>query len=369
MNYYLKKIAAGAFFNLHSDLASVKVFLDQHGSALATAAHMLGGGAARGNGMGMFGRVGPETAAVGHTVRARARYLAINNPWIAQAVANWVASLVGPGIVATSMHPDATTRGDLGAFHEVWAESCDFDGRTDWWGLQADIARSLVIDGESFVQIITTADGPKLRLIPSELVDSTLTREIGGGANIIQGVEFNVDGQRVAYWVLPVKPTSQFATYEAPIRIPENQILHVFKPLAPGQTRGISWLAPIILAAGDFDQLMDALLLGAKVAAMHSGFITNLNGTTADSYETDSDGMTGITPGGLHRLGFGEDIKFNSPGQTQELGAFIRLQLQQLAAGLGLPEHLLSGDLTGANYSSLRAGLLPFRQRVEQIQF
>ena len=40
-----------------------------------------------------------------------------------------------------------------------------------------------------------------------------------------------------------------------------------------------------------------------------------------------------------------------------------------LAAGLGLPEHLVSGDLTGANYSSLRAGLLPFRQRVEQIQY
>src|SRR3546814_685424 len=40
-----------------------------------------------------------------------------------------------------------------------------------------------------------------------------------------------------------------------------------------------------------------------------------------------------------------------------------------LAAGLGLPEQLLSGDLTNANYSSLRAGLLPFRQRVEQIQY
>jgi lambda family phage portal protein len=62
-------------------------------------------------------------------------------------------------------------------------------------------------------------------------------------------------------------------------------------------------------------------------------------------------------------------VKFNTPGQTQEIGAFLRLNLQQLAAGLGLPEHLLSGDLTGANYSSLRAGLLPFRQRVEQVQY
>jgi capsid protein len=40
-----------------------------------------------------------------------------------------------------------------------------------------------------------------------------------------------------------------------------------------------------------------------------------------------------------------------------------------LAAGLGLPEHMLSGDLTQANYSSIRAGLLPFRARVEQVQY
>ena len=78
---------------------------------------------------------------------------------------------------------------------------------------------------------------------------------------------------------------------------------------------------------------------------------------------------SGFEPGTLKRLPTGIDVKFNTPAQTQEVAAFLRLNLQQLAAGLGLPEHLLSGDLTGANYSSLRAGLLPFRQRVEQLQY
>jgi capsid protein len=39
---------------------------------------------------------------------------------------------------------------------------------------------------------------------------------------------------------------------------------------------------------------------------------------------------------------------------------------REIAAGLGVPTHLLDGDLSQANYSSLRAGLLPFRARVEQ---
>src|SRR5690606_13444700 len=62
-------------------------------------------------------------------------------------------------------------------------------------------------------------------------------------------------------------------------------------------------------------------------------------------------------------------VKFSPPRQAGEVASFLRFNLQMLAAGLGLPEHMLSGDLTNANYSSLRAGLLPFRQRVEQVQY
>ncbi|WP_238366274.1 phage portal protein [Mesobacterium pallidum] len=209
-------------------------------------------------------------------------------------------------------------------------------------------------------------------MIPPELVDESLTRELAEGACIVQGVEFDPDGNRVAYHVLPSRPHDQFANYAPPVRVPADDILHIMKPLAAGQVRGVSWLAPVILPASEFDQLCDALLVGVKVAAMHSAFLVDMNGTAGEPYDgTESGGImeTGLEPGTMKRLPTGYDVKFNTPGQTQEIGAFLRLNLQQLAAGLGLPEHLLSGDLTGANYSSLRAGLLPFRQRVEQVQY
>ena len=155
----------------------------------------------------------------------------------------------------------------------------------------------LVIDGEAFVQVMMTEDGPRLRLIPPELVDESMTRELGGGALIVQGVEFDADGRRVAYHVCPSRPHDVFASYAPAVRIPADQILHVFKPLAAGQVRGVSWLAPVILPASEFDQLCDALLLGVKIAAMHAGFLVDQNGTAGEPY-------TGDEAGGILEVGF-----------------------------------------------------------------
>lgn len=324
-------------------------------------------GGRRGWGMGTFGRINPEVGAAGASLRSRAAYLAMNNPWISQAVANWTGALIGPGIVPTSKHPDPETRRACNLYFQDWAEGADAEGRTDFWGLQSIIADSMVKAGEAVAMMVDSDDGPQLRILPAELLDESKTVELRDGRWIFGGVEVDATGRRIAFWVYPERPASVFTTYAPSVRIDAETVLHVFKPNAPGQLRGVSWLAPVILPASEFDQLCDALLMGAKVAAMHAGFIIDTNGTAGEPY--DGAATPSLEPGALVRLPFGTDIKFNSPGQVQQIDAFLKLNLRQLAAGLGLPDHLLSGDLTGANYSSLRAGLLPFRQRVEQIQY
>ena len=186
-------------------------------------------------------------------------------------------------------------------------------------------------------------------------------------------MEFDAAGNRVAYHILRRRPTDLFAGYGQPIRLPAADVLHLFQPLAPGQVRGISWLATILARLHELDQLEDAHLIKQKISAMFAGFITDVNGTGGsqpfDGQQSGSLLVSGLEPGTLKVLPSGTDIKFAEPREATEAVEFLRLQLRAVAAGLGVPSHLLTGDLTQANYSSLRAGLVEFRSRVEAVQF
>ena len=329
-------------------------------------------GGRRGGGMGTFGPINPEVSAGATLTRSRARYLATNNPWLVNGVDNWSAALVGAGIRPTARADDAGTRRAASRAFEAWADNADAAGRTDFWGLQRDVARHLIVDGEALVLIHDDADGIRLQVVAPEQLDEAKTAELGGGRLIVAGVEFDAQGRRVAYWLLPHRPHATFTDYAPSVRFDAADVLHVMRPLGAGQVRGLSWLAPAVLSTNELDQLMDALLVGAKTSAMFAGFLTDLNATGGLPFDGDQAGSimdTGLEPGTLKVLPAGIDVKFSAPDAAKDSPAFLRMNLQALAAALGLPEHLLSGDLTNANYSSLRAGLLPFRARVEQTQY
>jgi lambda family phage portal protein len=85
---------------------------------------------------------------------------------------------------------------------------------------------------------------------------------------------------------------------------------------------------------------------------------------------TDDSGATvSLEPGTLQVLLPGEDVKFSSPADVGGgYEAFQYRTLLSVSASLGLPYHLVTGDVRQANYSSLRAELVEFRRRVEQLQ-
>jgi len=328
-------------------------------------------GGRRSFGFRSAGPVGAETIAAAAPIRARARHAFQNNGYLRNAVGAWVAETVGAGIEANSAHPESDLRRAIDSQFLDRARDIDAEGRTDLRGLTAQIVELTAVDGEAFAMIEEDSQGVRLRLIPAEMVDESITRDLGNGGYIAAGVEFDSMGRRAAYHVQPHRPTELFPTAGEAIRIPASDMLHIFKPLGPGQVRGVSWLAPILLTANEFDQLMDALLVGAKVSAMHAGFVVDQNNISGGGAFPESDGLADISlePGVVRILPAGTDIKFNSPTEAKDSIAFAKLTLGQIAAGLGVPQHLLDGDLSGANYSSLRAGLLPFRAKVEQFTY
>src|SRR2546428_6390684 len=102
-------------------------------------------------------------------------------------------------------------------------------------------------------------------------------------------------------------------------RIPADQMAHLFLPLAPGQVRGISWLAPVLLRLHELDLYEDAQLVRQKVAALFAGFVVDPAGTGAcfdGTTTTPGVLQTGMEPGTLKVLPPGVDVRFSEPAQV-----------------------------------------------------
>jgi len=121
------------------------------------------------------------------------------------------------------------------------------------------------------------------------------------------------------------------------------------------------------------DQYDDAELDRKKTAAMFAGFITKTAPEDPMMGESDADldgaAIASLEPGTMQVLLPGEDVKFSSPADVGGgYEAFQYRTLLAVSASLGLPYHLVTGDVRQANYSSLRAELVEFRRRVQQLQ-
>lgn len=311
-----------------------------------------------------MGRTSTETIAAASAIRSKARYYVANDGNAAAAVNALVTYSVGAGPMPA--HPNADP------FVNHFWNNCDADGRTDFGGLVALAVRAMIVDGESLVVFRQRADGLKLQLYPAEQLDESKSADLGGGAYIAAGVEFNAQGERVAYWLKPYVPTQQFDTYAQPVRVDAADVLHLMRPDGIGQVRGVSWFAPVLLKLADLGLLSDALLKGFQVAAMHAGFMEDQNGVGGLPFEGEKDGDAldvSLEPGVVRRLPPGYKITFNNPQAAQQSIEFLTANVETIAAGLGVPAFMVSANVSRANYSSLRAALITFKASLEALQY
>lgn len=288
-----------------------------------------------------------------------------------------MANAVGARIKPRSLHPDPAVRDRLHDLRRRWTDRADASGITDFYGLQALALRAMVESGESFARL-RTVDGSAglpplaINLLDREQVPADLHREIGDGRRVRAGIEFDMGGRRIAYHAYSRRPGDALAPIALDtIRVPAADIAHLFQPLAAGQLRGVTWLAPILLRLHELDQYEDAALVKAKVAALFTGFIRDPDGTVAGLNDGSASGgvlQVGMEPGSLIPLPPGADIQFFEPADPGDYGAFVKNHIRAVASGLGVPYELVSGDLEGVTYSSIRAGLVEFRHRIEQLQ-
>lgn len=135
--------------------------------------------------------------------------------------------------------------------------------------------------------------------------------------------------------------------------------------------RGVPALTPVILKMRDQMELSEARMVQQKVAAALAAFIhTNDDPAAKSNGEVDAKGdrIESIEPGQIGYLNIGEDITFSSPPNATGGNEFNISMVKEIAVGVNLPYHMLADDLSEANYSSYRAGMVVFKRLVEQDQ-
>lgn len=314
-----------------------------------------------------MGRTSQETLQAAPQIRSRIRYLVGNMGIAAALVEAKVTYTSGAGPMPANANAEL-----VDSFVNDFWNVCDADGRTDFGGLIALMVRALIVDGEAFLVFVNTPDGLRLRLYPAEQVDESLTRDLGGGAFIAAGIEFNAAGERAAYHIQPFAPTQQFPITMQPVRVDAADVLHLMKPIGIGQVRGISSLTPVALLLHDLGLLNDSLLKAFQVASMHGGWIKDVGGNSELPFEGDQSGdqlEASMEPGGVRRLPPGMDISFNAPNPQAQSIEFRTSIVEEIAAAVGVPAFMASGNVSRANYSSLRASLLAFKAVLEALQY
>ncbi|MBF0602146.1 MAG: phage portal protein [Nitrospirae bacterium] len=312
-------------------------------------------------------------------LRNRARDLVRNNPFAAKAVATYASSLVGTGITPRLAASSARSD-DITSLWDEFSGNCDADGRSDFNGLQTLMATSMVESGECLLQMINMPSDSNmkvpllLRVLEADHLDNSLEKSFDDGGYIQQGIEFDIFGNRVAYHLYPTHPGSSSLARRASfksIRVPATDILHIYNRTRPGQHRGVTWFAPALLRMQDLDDYDDAELLRKKMESCFVAFVVNASPTDALGIKKgDPSGpmREQFEPGMIEYLPPGKDIRFGSPAQTSGYVEYMRWHYHAVSAALGLTYELLTGDLSQVNYSSLRAGLIEFRRRIEATQ-
>lgn len=316
------------------------------------------------------------------TIRARSRHLAANNPHVAGFLQTLKDNVIGwkdegVSVQAQMRGPTGDLLGDFNRGVELawrtWGESASLDGQDGIGDLERMAIGLLPADGEALFRIHRGADNPfayALEPIDPDCLDETLTEDQPGRNPIRMGVELDRRTRRpVAYWLWSEHPADLRVTRRERVRVPAAEIRHVFVKLRPNQTRGLPWLAPVVMTARQLDRYLEAEVMQARVAAATGGFFTAtgeqgmayleaLNKPTADQDQTVPDRLTmPVEPGVFRQLPPGLDFKpWDPKAPNSNFADFQKAILRTIACGLPVSYETLAKDLREVNYGSLRGG-------------
>lgn len=317
------------------------------------------------------------------TMRAKARSLVQNVPYARAALDSLVANVVGTGIVP--VWEGAQAEAALALWNE-WVPLADADGKLDLYGLERLAERTMEQDGEVLVRYRwrRAEDGfpvpLQLQLLEIDWLDASRQQGAVAGNRIVNGIEYDFLGRKVAYWMWDQHPgdvTLRRGMKTQSRRVPANLIQHLYRQERPGQGRGFTRFAPVIASIRDMRLLEDAELqrknLEARLGVLVSGDASLFMGAPASLAQEDAKrtGELGAMPSGaMVQLPPGSNVTTVAPNPSEGYPDYVKLQLHLITAGFGVPYEEATGDMTEVgNMSAAKMRQTQFRRQCEQTQW
>jgi len=259
------------------------------------------------------------------------------------------------------------------------ASRCHCGGKLSWYDIQRLSITSMLEAGEVFIRLVKQPFGNSkvplgLEIIESDLLDDDYNAIANNGNEIRMGVEIDKWGRPVAYHFFDYHPGDYQFSYankavKKRIRIPADDIIHLYLIERPGQTRGVSAFATAIMRLRNLSGYEEAEIVAARASSSMMAFVKTPDQELFEDGTFDQESVLDFSPGSIRRLAPGEEMQFFTPNRPDDaFTPFVQQMLRAVAAGIGCSYTQVSSDFSQSNYSSSRLELLETRTHYKVLQ-
>lgn len=327
-------------------------------------------------------------------LRQSSRKLIKNNPVASAAQLAYISMILGGTVNIEAVTDNERLKKEVEKLFEDNVDKVDINRLKSITQMNDMCIGSSFMDGDVLWVVPIDKDIPEDKiqtyLEPIEASRVKTRRKDQSNPLIREGVEYYKNGKIKGYWVVNSENKSKYVNYLNandedfkfyPVRNTSKdgkltrRVAYNFEAVTsvrPEQSRQTPVLTPLMEFLRYYGQMMEAILVGVRVAACFSGFITTTNPTEAlKGMGTLTDGsgrkITKLNPGTMSYLRPGESVEFASPNRPADnFDSFVLRLDRMISMALRIPYEIFYLNLSDTNYSSQRGGMIEMERTISR---
>ena len=309
---------------------------------------------------------------------ARARSLDRNNVNVSGALRKICDNVVHTGIKPQFVSRSGQALNDLEAAFAAWAKRNKFYvwsqklALRHWW-VDGEIFANLWLDPRRLREGINPL---RVEMLEQDLLDAAKDGALDNGGVVRRGVQFDKYGDVVGYHFLTSHPGDYLPCVPLESRFLEAaRVVHLWMPLRASQSRGVSFLAPIVEEIRDLSEYKASERVAARLASAFGIFIKTTMPELGAAQYPQRPGAPGagsagaaslpqyLETGRIQTLPAGTEVQVAEANRPSSPYAdYVKSSNKDASVGFGLRYGNYSHDYTESSFSSERSASIDERR-------